>query len=110
MSGQLVYETTDPDFADRVVSAMRAHHIPCYRVGSGYRDREYHFPGLPTESQVCIYIEHDHDVAAANRVLIEHGAIVEKPLRWWRVAGMIVVVAAAILLSVALMMLMRESS
>lgn len=28
---QLVYETTDTDFADRALQALREAHIPCYR-------------------------------------------------------------------------------
>ena len=48
---QLVYETTDTDFADRAL-----------------------------EAQVCIYIERDTDFSEANRILISLGAVEERPL------------------------------
>jgi hypothetical protein len=47
---QLVYETTDTDFADRALEAMRKAHIPCY------------------------------DFSEANRILISLGAVEERPL------------------------------
>jgi hypothetical protein len=83
---QLVYETTDPDFADRALTAMRKHNIPCYRVGHGYSNKSAelgNFGRALTENQICIYIERDADYAAANRVLIDVGAVVDKPIPKW---------------------------
>jgi hypothetical protein len=94
---QLLYETTDPDFADRAITAMRESNIPCYRVGHGYTDPGVHPYGLPTESQICIYIERDADYAEANRILIGLGAIVDAPLPTkWIVAFLLTAAIIAI--------------
>ena len=72
---QLVYETTDTEFADRAVEAMRDAGISCYRTGRGYSDRAL-YPGKGfTEDQVCIYIENDTDYVEANEILIKLGAV-----------------------------------
>jgi hypothetical protein len=79
-----VYETTDPEFAEKALAAMREHSIPCYRVGHGYSNAFAAFTrGLPTESQICLYIEQDSDYVAANRILIGLGAVVEKAIPAW---------------------------
>jgi len=77
----LVYETTDPDFANRAMDAMRDAAIPCYRTGRGYSS-DSNYPGKGfTEDQVCIYIERDTDFAQANEILIGLGAVTEDPER-----------------------------
>jgi hypothetical protein len=84
----LVYETTDPEFAEQALSAMREQSIPCYRVGHGYSNASAAFArGVPTESQICLYIERDGDYVAANRILISLGAVVEKPIPMWAYVG-----------------------
>ena len=95
---QLVYETTDPDFADRALAAMHKHGIPSYRVGHGYSNKMAEFGpfgSAQSESQICLYIERDKDYVAANRVLIALGAVVEKPIPLWRVVAFAVIVVAA---------------
>ena len=94
---QLVYETTDTDFANRAIQALRDADISCYRVGHGYSNRAaevgFQYP-TASESQVCIYIERDSDYAEANRILISLGAVVESTPRispW--IIGVLVVVA-----------------
>jgi len=77
---QLVYETTDTDFADRALEAMREAHIPCYRTGHGYQTEAWYSARGSSESQVCIYIERDTDFSEANRILISLGAVEERPL------------------------------
>ena len=80
----LVYETTDPDFAEKALASLREHSIPCYRVGHGYTNASGAFTrGVPTESQICLYIEREGDYVAANRILIALGAIVERPIPRW---------------------------
>jgi hypothetical protein len=90
---QLVYETTDTDFADRALEAMRAAHIACYRTGHGYRTG----PGYPGrgsgEDQVCIYIERDPDFSEANRILISLGAAEERPPPLRLIVGLLLVAA-----------------
>lgn len=100
---QLVYETTDPDFADRAITAFREADISCHRLGQGYHDDAAHLYGLPTESQISIYIERDTDYMEANRILISlGGAVVERSPPLWIVLGLIAVAAiVAILAAVA---------
>lgn len=77
---QLVYETTDPDFADRAIRAMREADIPCYRVGRGYTWSATGIIGrAATENQICLYIERDTDYARANEILVKLGAVTDGP-------------------------------
>lgn len=79
---QLVYETTDPDFADRAIEAMRDADIPCYRTGRGYSN-QVQYPGRGfSEDRICIYIERDADYAQANEILITLGAVTDDPERF----------------------------
>ena len=76
---QLIYETTDTDFADRAIEALRDAGIPSYRVGRGYSSGSS-YPGKGfTEDEVCLYIENESDYRPANDVLIKLGAVVEEP-------------------------------
>lgn len=91
---QLVYETTDPDFADRAIKAMREADIPCYRVGHGYTWNAAGTSGrAAAENQICIYIERETDYAEANRLLVKLGAVVEKPPPGWAVVAFLIVAA-----------------
>jgi hypothetical protein len=92
---QLVYATTDPDFADSAITAMRAASIPCYRVGHGYSHAAAELGRASTESQICIYIERDIDFAEANRILVGLGAAVEQPPPAWLIA--LIMLAAALI-------------
>ena len=97
-----VYETTDTDFANRAIDAMRAADIPCYRTGRGYSsDSSYSGRGI-TENQVCIYIDHDSDYERANALLIQLGAVIEKPIKVpaWVLFGVGLVAAALAALAV----------
>ena len=95
---QLVYETTDTDFADRAIEALRAADVPCYRTGLGYHEQAAATGRVWSEAQVCIYIERDTDYARANELLVGLGAVTEKPLppRW------VFVLAAALLAMLSL--------
>jgi len=90
---QLVYETTDADFADRAIQALRDAKIPCHRTGRGYHSQSLHPGKGSTEDQVCIYIERDTDCAEANRILIGLGAVVERSPPLWLIAGIVLVAA-----------------
>jgi len=93
---QLVYETTAPDFADRALKAMRKHDILCYRVGQGYSNRAWQFatPGSAlSENQIYIYVERDADYAAPSRILIELGAVVDKPIPRWVFVALVALAA-----------------
>jgi hypothetical protein len=97
---QLVYETTDGDFADQAIQALRDAEISCYRVGHGYTNRQAALSwGAGSEQQVCIYIEHDPDYAEANRILISLGAVVESRPSLRVILG-IVLVALIVAISV----------
>ena len=49
---QLVYETTDTDFADRALEAMREAHIACYRTGQGYQTEACYSARGSSEAEV----------------------------------------------------------
>ena len=88
---QLVYETTDPEFAARAITAMEEADIPCYQVGHGYASNAAH---IATESQICLYIERDTDFTEANRILVNLGGVVEEPPPRWAVVAFLMVAAA----------------
>jgi hypothetical protein len=75
----LIYETTDPEFAARAVSALEDAGIAAYKTGTGYSET-FHGRMLPTESQVCIYIEQESDAGRANEILLKLGAVPEEPI------------------------------
>jgi hypothetical protein len=72
---RLVYETTDADFADRAITAMRESDISCYRIGRGYSSSAAYTGKGFTEDQVCLYIGRDSDYTRANEILIQIGAV-----------------------------------
>jgi hypothetical protein len=80
VSDVLIYQTSDPRFAERAVQALQQAEIPCYRTGTGYA--ELH-PGLNLDlsAGICVYIRNAHDYRRANELLVEIGAAVEEPLR-----------------------------
>jgi hypothetical protein len=80
VSDVLIYQTSDPRFAERAVQALQQGEIPCYHTGTGYA--ELH-PGLNLDlsSGICIYIRNPHDYRRANELLVEIGAAVEEPLK-----------------------------
>jgi len=98
---QLIYETTDPDFADGAVRALQGADIPCYRVGHGYTSAAADIGRAATENEICIYIERDTDYAEANRILISLGAALETSPPAWLI-GLIMLTAALIALWVAM--------
>ena len=90
---QLVYETTDTDFADRAIQALGDAEIPCHRTGHGYHSQSLHPVRGSGEDQVCIYIERDTDYAEANRILLSLGAAVERSPPVWLIAVIMLVAA-----------------
>jgi hypothetical protein len=66
----LVYQPSDPRFADRAVEAMSQAGISAFRSGSGYADLR---PGIRQDlaSAVCIYMRRQEDYARANGSLRE---------------------------------------
>jgi hypothetical protein len=98
---QLVYETTDLDFADRAIAAMRAANIPCYRVGDSDTVAAAQYTGRAlTENQISVYIERDSDYVQANRILIGLGAAVERPPSWRAIVAILLIAAIVALLVV----------
>jgi hypothetical protein len=75
----LVYQTSDPRFADKAIDTMEAAGIPCFQTGHGWVDlqltRQYLGEGI------CIYIRDEKDAPRANAILIELGAVVEQPVK-----------------------------
>jgi hypothetical protein len=75
----LIYETTDPAFAARAVSTLEDAGIAAYKIGKGY-SATYVGRMLPTESQICIYIEQESDAGRANEILLKLGAVPEESI------------------------------
>jgi len=98
MNDLLVYQTSDPDFADRAVSALSEAGVPCYRTGIGARHLNA-TTGNWTDKQIFIYIERQEDLERANEILIGIGAVVDEPPgfphRWW----LLILVAAVTVLA-----------
>ena len=78
---QLIYETTDTEFANRAIAGLKDAGISCYGTGRGYSSNGA-YPGKGhTEDQVSLYIENESDYTAANDILIRLGAEAEVPPR-----------------------------
>jgi hypothetical protein len=79
MDAILVYQTSDPDFANKAIEAMSADGIECFKDGEGYRDLTSRRRDLG--NSICIYIRQERDYRRANQILINLGAVVEKPIQ-----------------------------
>jgi hypothetical protein len=80
MPDRLIYETSDPEFADRAIESLRAAGIDCYRTGRGVRQLNAS-SGRWTDDQVCLYVRDGGNFQRANEILISLGAAVDEPLR-----------------------------
>jgi hypothetical protein len=78
MADSLIYQTSDPKFADRAIEALLKAGIPCYRTGRGTA-RLNATIGRWTDDQVCIFVRHQSDCRRANEQLIKLGAYVDRP-------------------------------
>ena len=78
LAGLLLYQTSDPAFANRALEVLQEAEIPCYRTGEGYWS-------IPTRRDsgagICIYIEREADYRAANEIIVKLGAAVDAPIR-----------------------------
>jgi hypothetical protein len=74
----LVYQTYDPNFADRVVETMTAAGISSYRTARGYADLR---PGIDLGTEVCIFIRREEDYSRANEILRDLGAATDEPVK-----------------------------
>ena len=101
MPDLLVYQTSDPAFADRAIEAMREVDIPCYRTGRGAANLNASI-GRWTDDVVSIFIQREEDVRRANDILVKLGAAAEEPLRLpnrWVVALLAGLLVVLVLLS-----------
>jgi hypothetical protein len=100
MANLLIYQTSDPDFAERAIDALREAGMECHRSGQGAR-RLSSTTGNWTDKQIFIYIHREEAYQRANEVLIGLGAAVDKPLktpnRW------LLLILAAVLAVIALL-------
>jgi len=74
----LIYETSDPGFADRAIEALQGAGISSYRVGRGVKELNATI-GRWTDDRIFIYIRKESDIRRANEILIRLGAAVNKP-------------------------------
>jgi hypothetical protein len=76
----LVYQTSDPRFADQAIEALTRADISCFQTGRGFVDIR---PGIRQDlgNGICIYIRDKAKYREANEILISLGAVVEAPLR-----------------------------
>lgn len=80
MPSMLVYDTSDPEFADRAVKALIGAGVPSYRVGEGVEKLNASLRNW-TDQRVFIYIERQEDYRRANEILVALGAVMDKPIR-----------------------------
>ena len=80
MADVLLYQTSDPQFADRAVEALEEAGIPSYRTGSGYADLA-RAPRSSLGLGVCVFLRREEDYRRANEILIKLGAATEGPPR-----------------------------
>lgn len=101
MTDVLVYQTYDPDFADKAVDTMTAAGISCYRTARGYADLR---PGTYLGTEVCVFIRCEGDYARANEILCDLGAAPDEPVKLpsRRVLFLLVFVVALVAAFVAL--------
>ena len=102
MSEVLVYQTSDPRFADLAIEAMTQAGIPCFKTGQGYVEM---IPAAVRDlgNGICIYIRDPSDTQRANSILVGLGAAIETPPRRpsQRVIFLIAVILAVIAIYVA---------
>jgi hypothetical protein len=96
----LIYQTSDPRFADRVIEAFDREGISSRRSGSGAEALNATI-GRWTDDQVSIYIQRESDAYRANEILIELGGAISKPLKL--PSPWIVALVTAILLVLAVL-------
>jgi hypothetical protein len=103
MSDVLVYQTSDPRFADRAIQAMTQANISCFQTGRGWIDLNT-VVRQDLGGGICIYIRDAADAPRANEILIELGAVVETApkLPSPRVIFFIVLVTALIAMYIAM--------
>jgi hypothetical protein len=76
----LLYETSDPQFANRAIEALTEAGISCYRTGTGYFDIT-RAPRTSLGLGICIFLRRTEDYRRANEILIGLGAVVDSPPR-----------------------------
>ena len=96
----LIYQTSDPKFADRVVEALHRASISGHRSGGGVQELNATI-GRWTDDQVCIYILQESDARRANEILIGLGGAVDKALKL--PSPWVVLLVSAILVVVAVL-------
>ncbi len=94
-----MYQTSDPEFADRGVAALEKAGIACYRLGEGARKLDPTF-GRWTDKQIGLYIKEPSEVPRANEILVSLGAVVDTPIRIPRAWIIVLALAALVVLGV----------
>lgn len=90
----LIYQTSDPEFAERAVQVLSDAGISCYRRGRGTSVLRATI-GRWADSQIFIYLHDEADSRRANQILIGIGAAVSRPVtlpKGWMIFIFIVVV------------------
>jgi hypothetical protein len=74
----LLYQTSDPEFANRAIEALSGDGIQCYRLGSGFVDI---VPAIRQDlgAGISIYLRHEEDRGKANAILIRLGGVIDEP-------------------------------
>lgn len=98
MSDFLLYQTSDPNFADEIVEALRASGIEAYRVGEGV-ERIHAVHRRSYADLVSIFVKSESDLARANDIAVKLGAIVEPPRRKLQPWQMVLITALIVFIS-----------
>jgi len=102
MSDLRIYQTSDPDFADRAIRGLRDAGIACYQLDQGAPTLNASI-GRWTDDQISIYIEREADGRVASDILLKLGASAKQPVRLPNrrmLALVVAVLAVLVLLSV----------
>lgn len=104
MSSILIYETSDPEFANRAVKALVGAGIPSHRVGEGAEKLNASLRNW-TDQRIFIFIDRREDYRRANEILIAMGAVANKPMRLPTGLTLAVLIVALILVGAAIISL-----
>jgi hypothetical protein len=95
----LLYQTFDPDFAERAVETLSQAGIPCRHSGTAYAALNPAQMGELGRS-VCIFIERADDYRCANDILIGMGAAVDAPTKLpSRAAVLLIAIALGVVIA-----------
>ena len=105
MPDVLLYQTFDPDFAERAVEALTKAGIASRHSGTAFAAL-YSGQMGDLGREVCVFIEHESDYCHANEILIKLGAAIDTPTK---LPSRAVVLGIAITLGIVIALLVASN-